>query len=59
MYLIETRLRRCGMVVAFRGPAGWLEMNLPTLFWSGLLATCCLPDLVAAWFVGGAGAEVL
>jgi transposase len=27
--LIENRRRRCGLVVAFRGPMGWLPNRLP------------------------------
>jgi hypothetical protein len=32
MNLIKAWLRRFGLVVAFRGPVGWLAMNLPTVF---------------------------
>jgi hypothetical protein len=27
--LLQTRCRRCGLVVAFRGPMGWLSIRLP------------------------------
>src|SRR5713101_5017383 len=54
--LIETWCRRCALVVAFRGPMGWLSNRMPAVYRLAFERRASLSGLDVAWLKRGANA---